>query len=89
MAVEIRVGGLWQLTGYYGYLERNGRHEAWCMLRTGAQASSLPWCCIGDYNDLFAHGKKRGRCSHPNWLINGFLAALEASGLLDLGMVDY
>ena len=34
------------------------RSEARCMLHTVAQASSLPWCCIGDYNDLLAYGEK-------------------------------
>ena len=60
LAVEIGVRGLWWLGGYYGYPERNKRGEAWCMLRTVAQASSLLWCCIGDYNDLLDHREKGG-----------------------------
>ena len=66
LAIEIGVGGLWRLIGYYGYPEINRRREVWFMLRTVARASSLPWCCIGDYNDLLAHGEKIERCSHQN-----------------------
>ena len=51
--------------------------------------SNLPWCCIGDYNDLLAQSEKKGRLQHPNSLIQGFREAIEYCGLCDLGMTGY
>ena len=51
--------------------------------------STLPWCCIGDYNDLLTQAEKRGRRSHPEWLIKGFREATESSGLIDIGMEGF
>lgn len=33
------------------------------MLRDLAGKSSLPWCIIGDFNDIMAVEEKRGVCS--------------------------
>ena len=51
--------------------------------------SDLPWCCMGDFNDLLTQSKKRGRLMHPNYLIQGFREAVEYYGLRDLGMEGY
>lgn len=59
----------WRLTGYYGYPDRNRRHLSWNLLRQLAGVNSLPWVCIGDYNDLLTSNDKRGRVEHPQWLI--------------------
>ena len=74
---------------YYGFPKRHRRWDAWCFLQSLAKASSLPWCCIGDYNDLLAQEEKRGRCVQPNWSIQCFREATEVCGLLDLGMIGY
>nr|GMD77815.1 ribonuclease H [Ipomoea batatas] len=74
----------WRFTGYYGYLERARRREAWQMLRNLAGLSSLPWVIMGDYNDLLYPEEKRGRHPHPNWLIAGFSEAVADSGLQDV-----
>lgn len=44
--------GLWRLTGFYGYPERTRRRDSWNLLRNLATMSLLPWCVIGDFNDL-------------------------------------
>lgn len=52
--------GRWRYTRVYGYLERNRRVDAWNMIYMLAQKSFLPWCMIGDYNDLMFDNEKRG-----------------------------
>ena len=79
----------WRLIGYYGYPKLARRKESWQLLQSLSQHSNLPWCCIADYNDSLSQTKKRGRRSHPQWLINGFREAIEASGLIDIGMQGY
>jgi hypothetical protein len=51
--------------------------------------SDLPWCIVGDFNDLLAHGDKRGAHPHPNWLCNGFRNAVCDCDLSDIYLEDY
>lgn len=65
----------WRLTGFYGIPQRERRRESWNLLRTLASQSTLPWCIVGDFNDLLSHDEKKGRVLHPQWLLNGFREA--------------
>lgn len=58
-------------------------------MHTLAGKSSLPWCCIGDFNDLLSLIEKRCRVTHPNWLISRFKEAVANCGLVDLGLGGY
>ena len=89
LEVNLEGMGTWRLTGNYGFPERHRRRDSWNMLRNLSQSSSLPWCCIGDYNDLLLQIEKRGRLCHPDGLLQGFREAVEDSGLQDLGMRGY
>ncbi|XP_074323958.1 uncharacterized protein LOC141660875 [Apium graveolens] len=67
----------------------NQRRGYVCMIRFGiaglAGESELPWCVLGDFNDLmFAHEKKGGR-PHPRRLLEGFVDAVNDCGLIDMG----
>lgn len=44
--------GRWRYTGFYGCPERNRRRESWEIIRRLADKSTLPWCIIGDFNEL-------------------------------------
>lgn len=88
-AVKVDDLGEWRLTGFYGFPERRRRNESWNFIRSLSRASDLPWCVIGDFNDLLSHYEKRGNIEHPNWLLTGFRGAIEDSNLFDLGMVGY
>ena len=64
--------GDWRLTGYYGFLERHKRRASWTLLRALAIRSSLPWVCIGDFNDLLSPSDKKEGVAHPNWFFHWF-----------------
>lgn len=51
--------------------------------------SSLPWCVIGDYNDILSDEEKKGRSERAPWLIRGFRQAMIDAGLIDLQMNGY
>lgn len=74
------------MTFFYGYPERARHRDSWILLRFLSRQSSLPWVVIGDFNDILRDSEKKGRCRHPNWLINGFREALGDSGLTDMAM---
>ena len=59
--------------------------QSWNLIHELATKSQLPWCCMGDFNDLLDPSKKVGSVSHPSWLFNGFRKAIEDFELVDLG----
>ncbi|XP_075479011.1 uncharacterized protein LOC142519881 [Primulina tabacum] len=79
----------WRLTGFYGYPERHRRRESWRLLQTIAAASNLPWCVIGDFNDLLHTEDKRGLVDHPEWLFRGFRDTINECALQELKLQGY
>ncbi|PNX88188.1 hypothetical protein L195_g044290, partial [Trifolium pratense] len=80
---------MWRLTGFYGFPEGGRRRDSWNFLRHLASTSQLPWCIIGDFNDILSSDEKRGRNDRPDWLINGFRDAVVDAGLIDIELVGY
>ena len=44
----------------------------------------LPWCCIGDFNEIVKLEEMKGRLTRPNRQMRGFRSALDDCGLVDL-----
>ncbi|GAU35928.1 hypothetical protein TSUD_69610 [Trifolium subterraneum] len=82
--VEDEQWGEWRLTCYYGYPERSRRRAAWDLLRGLGSMSSIPWCVIGDFNDLLSQADKKGIHPHPNSLCMGFRQAVSDCDLTDI-----
>lgn len=74
----------WRLSCFYGFPERARRQNSWDLIRCLASKSNLPWCIMGDFNDLLYESDKWGQHSHPRSLMEGFRLALEESGLIEL-----
>ncbi|KAL9440617.1 hypothetical protein AB3S75_019313 [Citrus x aurantiifolia] len=87
--VEVADLGRWRITGFYGFPESSRRQASWNLLRSLSNSSSLPWVCIGDFNDLLAANEKRGQHEHPRWKLKGFSKAIDDCGLADLRMEGY
>jgi exonuclease III len=81
--------GKWRMTGYYGFPSHGRRRAAWEFLRQLANVSNLPWCILGDFNDILSPTEKKGRSERANWLINGFRNAVSDAGLSDVYSVGY
>lgn len=54
MEVEDPNKGKWRLTGFYGFPGRRRIRYSWHVISTLAAMSMLPWCIVGDFNDLLA-----------------------------------
>jgi endonuclease/exonuclease/phosphatase family metal-dependent hydrolase len=89
MLVEDEQRGEWRLTCYYGYPERSKRRHAWNLLRELVNMSSIPWCIIGDFNDLLSQEDKKGIHPHPNWLCMGFRQAIGDCNLTDIPLAGH
>jgi hypothetical protein len=79
----------WRFTGFYGHPEQERRRDSWDLLRSLAHDVSLPWCVMGDFNDMLSTEDKRGGTTQPQWLIRGFIEAVQDSRLIDLPMDGY
>ncbi|MCH80235.1 hypothetical protein A2U01_0001001 [Trifolium medium] len=79
----------WRLTGFYGYPENERRRDSWDLLRTLSQDNTLPWCIIGDFNDILSNEEKRSKVDHPPWRIRGFRDAIQDSNLVDIPLIGY
>ena len=50
----------WRIKGFYGRPEGHQKHESWRILRHLHARASLPWVCIGDYNEILHFFEKHG-----------------------------
>ncbi|RVW81652.1 Transposon TX1 uncharacterized 149 kDa protein [Vitis vinifera] len=89
MEVLEEDGIWWRVTGFYGFPDRSQRHLSWNLLQSLYSTSSLPWCCLGDFNDIVCNEEKRGSVPHPPWLIRGFREAISDCQLQDLPLKGY
>ena len=89
LEIEDEMRGKWRLTGFYGMPERNHRRGSWNLLRSLHSRSSLPWCVIGDMNDLLEESDKKGNVEHPAWLFRRFRDAVLDCGLIDIPLAGY
>uniref|UniRef100_A0A803NJP8 Reverse transcriptase n=1 Tax=Cannabis sativa TaxID=3483 RepID=A0A803NJP8_CANSA len=89
--VEVRIPGVakWRLFGFYGEPNRNLRYHTWNLLRSMAAESSLPWCVIGDFNNIISNDDKKGGRPYPATLISSFQVAVMDSHLIDLELRGY
>ncbi|KAM6544160.1 hypothetical protein CsatB_008607 [Cannabis sativa] len=79
----------WRFTGIYGEPKRDLRFKTWTLLRSLKNDSTLPWCIMGDLNNLGSQLEKKGGRAYPDSLINGFVGALSDCNLVDLPIVGY
>lgn len=75
----------WRLTVVYGEAQTHLRHHTWNTLKNIAGSSSLPWLCIGDFNEVLRPDEQEGVGQRSNAQIQGFRDAVDTCGLVDLG----
>uniref|UniRef100_A0A2N9HDU2 Reverse transcriptase domain-containing protein n=1 Tax=Fagus sylvatica TaxID=28930 RepID=A0A2N9HDU2_FAGSY len=59
--------------------------ETWNLLRRLNQQFLLPWCCIGDFNEIVKNEEMHGRNRRPDRQMQGFRDAMDECDLMDLG----
>ncbi|XP_074297258.1 uncharacterized protein LOC141627963 [Silene latifolia] len=80
--------GEWRITGFYGWPAMADRYLSWELLRLLARQSTLPWVCLGDFNEiLFSTEMKSG--SRRQRQMNNFGAAVDECGLRDVPWEGY
>ncbi|KAK1383484.1 hypothetical protein POM88_021219 [Heracleum sosnowskyi] len=79
----------WRLTGIYGEPSRTLRYKTWDLLKNLSRDSNLPWCLIGDFNNVTSQADKKGGPPYPTTLIDGFNECLREADLHDLDLTGH
>jgi hypothetical protein len=75
----------WRFTGFYGAPETHKREESWTLLRRLNSQNTIPWCCMGDFNELVRLEEKQGRHTRSERQMQMFRDVLDECGFVDLG----
>lgn len=89
VVVELKDWNKFRLTGIYGEPNRAKRQETWDLIRNLNTQSNLPWCLIGDMNNVSSQEDKRGGRLYPQWLIQGFQRVIDDCNLHDMQLEGY
>uniref|UniRef100_A0A803QFT1 Reverse transcriptase domain-containing protein n=1 Tax=Cannabis sativa TaxID=3483 RepID=A0A803QFT1_CANSA len=89
MVIKVQGWPEFRLTGIYGEPDRTRRHLTWQLINDLSLRSSLPWCLIGDMNNVLSQTVKKGGRPYPNWLLQGFQDVLSSCNLIDMDMEGY
>lgn len=89
VVVEIDGWKNYRMMGVYGEPDKTKRRETWNLFRSLKNIDTLPWCLIGDFNNILSHEDKRGGRLYPHWLVQGFQRVVEECDLNDIEMEGY
>lgn len=87
--ISLEVMERWRLSGIYGEPKRACRRNKQDLFRRLKAEFTLPWCLIGDMNNLGNNTEKKGGMRYPNQLVTGFTDALRDCDLQDLEIQGY
>ena len=74
-----------RLTGFYGHPDTNKREETWTLLESLGQSNTLPWLCLGGYNEILSQAEKARGHLQPARQMDHFRMANSHCSFLYLG----
>ena len=74
----------WRLTCVYGEAQTGERYKTWNTMKSLASTSTLPWTCMGDFNEVLRAEEHVGTGTRRPAQIGGFWDAVDVCGLVDL-----
>ena len=80
-----RTGEQWRLTCFYGEANRGLCYKTCDTMKRLRGESTLPWLCIGDFNEILRQEEQMGPNPHDSAQMGGFREAVDVCGLADLG----
>ena len=55
----------WRFTGFYWDSDTASQENSWNLLRDLSQCLTLPWFCVGDFNEILKIEEKQGWLDRP------------------------
>ncbi|XP_074352129.1 uncharacterized protein LOC141691294 [Apium graveolens] len=89
MVITVHGWKQFRLTGLYGEPDRLKRRSTWDLIRNISSTNSIPWCVVGDMNNILHQSEKKGGRRYPSWLLQGFREVLDDCNLMDMEMQEY
>ncbi|XP_073358249.1 uncharacterized protein [Aegilops tauschii subsp. strangulata] len=77
----------WRLTCVYGEANRSLRQNTWDTMTRLRGELTLPWVCIGDFNEVLRREEQMGPNERDVAQMVGFHEAVDLCGLSDLGYI--
>ena len=74
--VSSPLHSLWRLTGVYGLPKERLKSETWRLMRHLRGRASLPWVCLGDFNEILHSDERNGQIPKPLWPMQDFQTTL-------------
>ena len=81
VVVDQGMDDTWRITSSYGNHDSASQEDSWSLLRDLSYHFSLPWVCIGDFNEIPRAEEKQGWLDRPERQMQGFQDALDYYGL--------
>ncbi|XP_075663176.1 uncharacterized protein LOC142632701 [Castanea sativa] len=79
----------WRLTGVCGRPEEERKVETWRLIRHLNARGTLPWLCLGNFNEILSSDEKKGGNPKQVTAMLAFQHTLLQCGLVDLGFRGY
>ena len=78
----------WRLTCFYGEANHSLRHNTWETMARLRSESTLPWICIGDFNEIRRSEEQFGPNERDAAQMAGLREAMDLCSLNDLDHID-
>jgi hypothetical protein len=82
--IQVSGGIDWRLTGFYGHLEGHRKRESWALLDKLYNMGTLPWLCVGDFNEILSLEERLGEAVGSMRRIQDFGDVVNRCRLTDL-----
>ena len=63
--IDHGMNDAWHFTGFYGEPNTANREISWSLLRDLSSRFSIPWVCLGDFNEIIRAKEKQGWLDRP------------------------
>jgi hypothetical protein len=77
----------WRITFVYGEPNRAERKKTWDLLKFIKSQCSLPWICMGDFNEILRPEEQFGPNPREGYLMEGFRDTMDVCGFCDIGYI--
>ena len=84
VVVNQGMDNAWRFTGFFRDLDTTSRENSWNLLRDLSQRLTLPWFCVGDFNEILKIEERQGWLDRPERQMQGFKDALDFCGFKDI-----
>jgi hypothetical protein len=81
VSIEESENRIWRFTGIYGEFRWARKYKTWERLGNLHSQNNLPWCVMGDFNEIAYSHEKEGGNPRPQRFMEAFRNSVWSGGL--------